>query len=1110
MADAEEPDERIKAAQSLAAVHSLEMALEFRSPASTALVGGDMADVPLSKAHTARAMNLLWQDHAQRIACCREKEVREGRIQLGKHVMPFFMTTYGQKPSEGWSLWISLHGGGGAPKAINDQQWQNQQRLYRLQEGIYVAPRAPTNTWNLWHEPHIDDLFDRLIEDLIVLKGVNPNRVYVMGYSAGGDGVYQLAPRMADRWAAAGMMAGHPNDASPLPLRNIGFALQVGGLDAAYDRNQLARRRIEKLDELQREDPKGYAHYTKIFEKKGHWMDREDAKALPWMAEFVRNPIPDRVVWKQDDVTHNRFYWLALPKGVRPVTGAEVVAERKGQTIEILSADQMDRLLIRLDDRMVDLDQPVKVVYGDKVLFEGRVPRTIGTLANTLEERGDPLLTFCAEVEVALPKAPGADSADDWAKMKKIAPRGYVCGFTAKPPVLDGRIDEAAWQDAPWTEDFLDIEGIVKAKPEYRTRAKMLWDNDNLYIAAELEEPHVLATVARHDEVIFQDNDFEVFINPDGDNHNYYELELNARNTTWDLYLPRPYKDGGSAENAFELTGMKSGVHVKGTLNNPADRDEGWSVEIAIPWRSLSQHTRQFCPPREGDQWRANFSRVEWKYDVVDGRYVKRPNRPENNWVCSPQGIVDMHRPERWGYVQFTKKQPGAVAFVPDAKLPARDALMEVYHDQKSYHARHGRWAGDLDELEMKPGFGTEFAEPIKIRKTRNGFEAKLGVKMSHGTVRQLGVRQDSLLTESEKEDPLQAALDWAGDNRPELEKALRDVPADHREAMVFLISNMPERDLRTLSADFLLENVRLAYKVWEKAPWKKDIPKEIFLNEVLPYANITEQRDPWRKMFYQHFAPLVKDARTPSEAAVILNQKIFPLLKVRYSIYRPKADQSPSESIHAGLASCSGLSIMLIDACRAVGVPARFAGTIWADKSGNHSWVEIWDHGWHYTGAAEPSGNKLNEAWFTRKASETPRNDPLHAVYAVSFQRTSTLFPIGWGPAGDSKIFAVDVTDHYANKAAKAPADTIPVAFRVLDKPDGDRCAAALKVIDSTGKTVFEGTTKDEHYDANDHLIVYLPKDRDYQVEIRLDGKLIKEPFRSRKSDKPLTWCFK
>jgi predicted peptidase len=385
------------------ALSSLEAELAKGELWGLSLAAQDFARVALTKEDAAKARELLWLHHVARIAKERKEEIDKGLLKLDKHEMPFFLKTFGAEPKEGWSLWISMHGGGGAPKAVNDQQWENQKRLYRLEEGIYVAPRAPTDNWNLWHESHIDDFFDRLIEDLIVLKHVDPNRVYIMGYSAGGDGVYQLAPRMADRWAAAAMMAGHPNDASWLGLRNLGFAIQAGGMDAAYSRNKIAKQWVDKLDELQRDDPKGYVHFGKIFENKGHWMDGEDAKVLPWMAALRRNPIPDRVVWKQSSVTHDRLYWLAIPKNDPSLAGAEAVVERAGQTITIKSVGRVDDLLIRLDDRMVNLDQPVRVVYRDRVLFDRHTPRTIATLIHTLSQRGDPQLMFDAEVDVKVP-----------------------------------------------------------------------------------------------------------------------------------------------------------------------------------------------------------------------------------------------------------------------------------------------------------------------------------------------------------------------------------------------------------------------------------------------------------------------------------------------------------------------------------------------------------------------------------------------------------------------------------------------------------------------------------------------------------------------------------
>jgi predicted peptidase len=235
-------------------------------------------------------------------------------LKHGEFEMPFFTKIYGEKPEGGRSLYISMHGGGGAPSRVNDRQWENQKSLYTLDEGVYVAPRAPTDTWNLWHQGHIDPLFERLIQNMVVFHDVNPDRVFILGYSAGGDGVYQLAPRMADYFAAAAMMAGHPNETVPDGLRNLPFSLFMGGKDAAYKRNQIAAEWKEKLSQLKSKDPKGYPHWVEIFPEYGHWMQKEDAVAIPWMHKFTRNKYPDRIVWKQDDVLHDRFYWLRLTK----------------------------------------------------------------------------------------------------------------------------------------------------------------------------------------------------------------------------------------------------------------------------------------------------------------------------------------------------------------------------------------------------------------------------------------------------------------------------------------------------------------------------------------------------------------------------------------------------------------------------------------------------------------------------------------------------------------------------------------------------------------------------------------------------------------------------
>jgi transglutaminase-like putative cysteine protease len=393
------PDPKVSATAFKSLLSWLEQPRDKRPP----LAKQDFSKAALTKADSAKARKLLWDEHVAVIRQDRAEEMKARVLNHGTLKMPFHYTVYGKKPKTGRSLYISLHGGGGAPKAVNDQQWNNQKTLYKPAEGVYLAPRAPTNTWNLWHQGHIDPLFDRLIENLVVFEDVDPDRVYLMGYSAGGDGVYQVAPRMADRLAAAAMMAGHPNESTPHSLRNIGFTIHMGGRDSAYNRNKVAASWGKQLEALQKADPKGYQHLVKIYPDKGHWMDRLDAAAVPWMAKFRRNARPEKIVWRQDDVTHSRFYWLAVDDQNRKGRST-LVASRTGQTIRIESSS-IKRLTIRLDDTMLNLDQPVRIEAGTLKLHEAVVPRTLIALVNTLQERGDPRGVFAAEVTVEWPES---------------------------------------------------------------------------------------------------------------------------------------------------------------------------------------------------------------------------------------------------------------------------------------------------------------------------------------------------------------------------------------------------------------------------------------------------------------------------------------------------------------------------------------------------------------------------------------------------------------------------------------------------------------------------------------------------------------------------------
>jgi hypothetical protein len=371
------------------------------------------------------------------------------------------------------------------------------------------------------------------------------------------------------------------------------------------------------------------------------------------------------------------------------------------------------------------------------MLMLGRVAATVLLLVLPL------LVAGWVTVSDPEPEHPGPRS-DEEPAAEYVPPRGYVCYRADGPLRIDGRLDKPAWQKVPWAEDFVDIEGDARPRPRFRTRVKMLWDARYFYVGAELEEPHVWGTLTGHDSVIFRDNDFEVFIDPDGDNHEYYEFEINALNTGWDLFLTKPYKDGGSVLTSWEIPGLKTAVHIDGTLNDPRDRDRGWSVELAFPWAVLGEAAHRPAPPRDGDQWRVNFSRVQWRHEVAEGRYRKAAGGREDNWVWSPQGVVNMHRPETWGYVQFSTAAPGAAVFHPDHAGPVRHLLHRIYYAQRAYRRQHGHWACKLRDL----GLGRLDCEGLTgvplLEVTATGFEASAAVRRPDGGVQRWHIRDDA------------------------------------------------------------------------------------------------------------------------------------------------------------------------------------------------------------------------------------------------------------------------------------------------------------------------------------------------------------------------------
>lgn len=296
--------------------------------------------------------------------------------------------------------------------------------------------------------------------------------------------------------------------------------------------------------------------------------------------------------------------------------------------------------------------------------------------------------------------------APDWDQLL-ITPKTYVIYKTGEAITIDGLPTESSWEAAGWTDRFEDIEGAIRPAPAFETKVKMLYDDQYLYLYAYLEEPHIWGTLVNHDDIIYHDNDFEVFLQNMEFADYYYELEINVLNTLFDLFMPKTYRSGGRALTNWDAKGIKTAVYHEGTLNDPSDTDSSWAVEMAIPFTSISTYGQK-ATPSPADTWRINFSRVQWQHEIIDGRYQRKQGSPgmplpENNWVWSPQGVVDMHYPERWGYIQFSGTPPEKGAptsfLIPEKEAVKRKAWL-IYYLQQHHRREQHHYAAELASLQ--------------------------------------------------------------------------------------------------------------------------------------------------------------------------------------------------------------------------------------------------------------------------------------------------------------------------------------------------------------------------------------------------------------------------
>ncbi|MBN1422602.1 MAG: hypothetical protein JXP34_27740 [Planctomycetes bacterium] len=401
--------------------------LEARSISE--ILGDDAPDPELPAAAADAAAKLVWETYRTEATedPARQAE-HEGRaLRHGDATMRYAYTRIGEKPAGGCPLYIALHGGGGAPPAVNDGQWKHMTVYYResVKEGIYLAPRGVSDTWNLHFQGASYPLYDRLIENMILFEDVDPDRVYLLGYSAGGDGVYQVTPRMADRWAAANMSAGHHNGVNPRNLYRVPFLVQVGERDAAYNRNKETVRFAQKLDALRAENPDGYIHEIFVHADRPHnfldndpaeteqrvladpaaWLEKgeravvsRNTNAIAWLRKYRRDPYPARVIWdlKTRADRDVPFYWLDIAGRDPAALGTdEIIAryDRKANAITVEKAGSYLRIL--LSSAMLDLSKPIAVKVDGKT-FRGSVRPSLKTMLRTVLERGDPRYIFQA------------------------------------------------------------------------------------------------------------------------------------------------------------------------------------------------------------------------------------------------------------------------------------------------------------------------------------------------------------------------------------------------------------------------------------------------------------------------------------------------------------------------------------------------------------------------------------------------------------------------------------------------------------------------------------------------------------------------------------------
>ncbi|QGY45736.1 hypothetical protein GM418_19285 [Maribellus comscasis] len=310
----------------------------------------------------------------------------------------------------------------------------------------------------------------------------------------------------------------------------------------------------------------------------------------------------------------------------------------------------------------------------------------------------------------------------------------YTIYKTDSKITIDGIAKETDWSKTERLSDFGDIRGNEWPEPFLQTDVKLLWDNENIYVFAKLEEPNLQGEMTKRDELLFNENVFEIFIDPDCDTHNYFEYEVNVLNTLFDLFLTRSYRDGGMALFTWDSPGFQSAVKTKGTINNSTDKDKSWTVEMKIPFADL-RSADAVKIPQDKEIWKVNLMRVEWEgRNAADQK--EYPDRVKTNyWTWSPQGLISMHYPERWGLVQFSemKAAEGNVDFEVPVSEKLKKYLWWFFYKQKDYKKKVGKYAASLEEISVPEQIATEVSDGSKTSIQMWATPTQFTVELKHG-----------------------------------------------------------------------------------------------------------------------------------------------------------------------------------------------------------------------------------------------------------------------------------------------------------------------------------------------------------------------------------------